>query len=138
MTQQFNTTTSMGRLTLNVLLSFAQFEREVTSERIRDKIAASKRKGLWVGGNLPLGYEMKDGKIAIVEEEAELVRSIFRRYLELGSVNELVRDLRERNIRTKSQAALDRSDPRRHPVRPRCAVLPAEQSLLYRRGQIQE
>jgi site-specific DNA recombinase len=102
-TQQFNTTTSMGRLTLNVLLSFAQFEREVTSERIRDKIAASKRKGLWVGGNLPLGYKMKDGKIAIVEAEAELVRSIFRRYLELGGVNELVRDLRERNIRTKSR-----------------------------------
>jgi site-specific DNA recombinase len=100
-TQQFNTTTSMGRLTLNVLLSFAQFEREVTSERIRDKIAASKRKGLWVGGNLPLGYEMKDGKIAIVEEEAELVRSIFQRYLELGSVNELLRDLKERDIRTK-------------------------------------
>jgi site-specific DNA recombinase len=100
-TQQFNTTTSMGRLTLNVLLSFAQFEREVTSERIRDKIAASKRKGLWVGGNLPLGYEMKDGKIAIVEEEAELVRSIFRRYLELGGVNELLRDLKERNIRTR-------------------------------------
>src|ERR1700694_579100 len=102
-TQQFNTTTSMGRLTLNVLLSFAQFEREVTSERIRDKIAASKRKGIWVGGNLPLGYEMKDGKIAIVEDEAELVRSIFKRYLELGSVNELVRDLRERNIRTKAK-----------------------------------
>src|ERR1700694_713610 len=102
-TQQFNTTTSMGRLTLNVLLSFAQFEREVTSERIRDKIAASKRKGLWVGGNLPCGYEMKDGKIAIVEEEAELFRSIYRRYLELGSVNELVRDLRERNIRTKTR-----------------------------------
>jgi hypothetical protein len=103
MTQQFNTTTSMGRLTLNVLLSFAQFEREVTSERIRDKIAASKRKGLWVGGNLPLGYEMKGGKIAIVEEEAELVRSIFRRYLELCSVNELLRDLRERNIRTRTR-----------------------------------
>jgi site-specific DNA recombinase len=102
-TQQFNTTTSMGRLTLNVLLSFAQFEREVTSERIRDKIAASKRKGLWVGGNLPLGYEMKDGKIAIVEEEAELVRSIYRRYLELGGVNELVRDLSYRNIRTKTR-----------------------------------
>jgi DNA invertase Pin-like site-specific DNA recombinase len=102
-TQQFNTTTSMGRLTLNVLLSFAQFEREVTSERIRDKIAASKRKGLWVGGNLPMGYEMKDGKIAVVEEEAELVRSIFRSYLELGSVNELVRDLKERNIRTKAR-----------------------------------
>src|SRR5258708_1461166 len=73
-TQQFNTTTSMGRLTLNVLLSFAQFEREVTSERIRDKIAASKRKGLWVGGPLPLGYEMKDGKVAVVEDEAERVR----------------------------------------------------------------
>ncbi len=102
-TQHFNTTTSMGRLTLNVLLSFAQFEREVTSERIRDKIAASKRKGLWVGGTLPLGYEMKDGKIAIIEEEAELVRSIFRRYLELGSVNELLRDLRDRNIRTKTR-----------------------------------
>jgi site-specific DNA recombinase len=93
----------MGRLTLNVLLSFAQFEREVTSERIRDKIAASKRKGLWVGGNLPMGYEMKDGKIAIVEDEAELVRSIYRRYLELGSVNELLRDLKERSIRTKSR-----------------------------------
>src|ERR1700731_374312 len=102
-TQQFNPTPAMGRLTLNVLLSFAQFEREVTSERIRDKIAASKRKGIWVGGTLPLGYEMKDGKIAIVEEEAELVRSIFRRYLELGSVNELLRDLRERNIRTKTR-----------------------------------
>lgn len=102
-TQQFNTTTSMGRLTLNVLLSFAQFEREVTSERIRDKIAASKRKGLWVGGNLPLGYEMKNGKIAIVEEEAELVRSIFRCYLELGSVNDVLRYLKERNIRTKTR-----------------------------------
>jgi site-specific DNA recombinase len=102
-TQQFNTTTSMGRLTLNVLLSFAQFEREVTSERIRDKIAASKRKGLWVGGPLPLGYRMKDDKVAIIEEEAERVRLIFRRYLELGGVNELVRDLRERNIRTKER-----------------------------------
>jgi site-specific DNA recombinase len=100
-TQQFNTTTSMGRLTLNVLLSFAQFEREVTSERIRDKVAASKRKGIWVGGNLPLGYEMKDGKVAVVEQEAERVRFIYRRYLELGSVNELVRDLGERGIRTK-------------------------------------
>ena len=102
-TQQFNTTTSMGRLTLNVLLSFAQFEREVTSERIRDKIAASKRKGLWVGGPLPLGYQMKDGKIAVVENEAEQVRLIFRRYLELSGVNALVRDLKERNIRTKAK-----------------------------------
>jgi site-specific DNA recombinase len=102
-TQQFNTTTSMGRLTLNVLLSFAQFEREVTSERIRDKIAASKRKGIWVGGPLPLGYDMKDGKIAVVEHEAEQVRLIFRRYLELSGVNALVRDLRERNMRTKTR-----------------------------------
>src|SRR5450631_2205008 len=102
-TQQFNTTTSMGRLTLNVLLSFAQFEREVTSERIRDKIAASKRKGLWVGGPLPLGYQMKDSKIAIVENEAERVRLIFQRYLDLGGVNALVRDLRERNIRSKTR-----------------------------------
>jgi DNA invertase Pin-like site-specific DNA recombinase len=100
-TQQFNTTTSMGRLTLNVLLSFAQFEREVTSERIRDKIAASKRKGLWVGGPLPLGYEMKDGKIAVVEDEAERVRLIYRRYLEISGVNALVRDLRDKDIRTK-------------------------------------
>jgi site-specific DNA recombinase len=102
-TQQFNTTTSMGRLTLNVLPSFAQFEREVTSERIRDKIAAPKRKGLWVGGPLPLGYHMKDDKIAVVENEAERVCLIYRRYLELGGVNALVRDLRERNIRTKSR-----------------------------------
>src|SRR6201987_94274 len=100
-TQQFNTTTSMGRLTLNVLLSFAQFEREVTSERIRDKIAASKRKGLWVGGPLPLGYERKDGKIAVVENEAERVRLIYRRYLELSGVNALVRDLKDKDIRRK-------------------------------------
>jgi DNA invertase Pin-like site-specific DNA recombinase len=102
-TQQFNTTTSMGRLTLNVLLSFAQFEREVTSERIRDKIAASKRKGIWVGGPLPLGYEMKDNKVVVVEDEAERVRLIYRRYLELSGVNELVRDLEQRNIRTKAK-----------------------------------
>jgi site-specific DNA recombinase len=76
-TQQFNTTTSMGRLTLHVLLSFAQFEREVTAERIRDKVAASKRKGLWVGGMVPLGYKLKEGKLSIVEEEAERVRMIF-------------------------------------------------------------
>jgi site-specific DNA recombinase len=100
-TQQFNTTTSMGRLTLNVLLSFAQFEREVTSERIRDKIAASKRKGLWVGGMAPLGYEINDRKIVVVEEEAERVRTIFRSYLKLGSLNRLMADLRERGIVTK-------------------------------------
>src|SRR6187455_661292 len=97
-TQQFNTTTSMGRLTLNVLLSFAQFEREVTSERIRDKVAASKKKGIWVGGPLPLGYAMENGKVAVVQGEAERLRQIFTRYLELGSVRALMRDLRDRNI----------------------------------------
>ncbi|GEC17390.1 MULTISPECIES: recombinase family protein [Nitrobacter] len=97
-TQQFNTTTSMGRLTLNVLLSFAQFEREVTSERIRDKVAASKKKGIWVGGPLPLGYVMENGKVAVVPEEAERVRHIFGRYLELGSARALMRDLKDRNI----------------------------------------
>jgi DNA invertase Pin-like site-specific DNA recombinase len=102
-TQQFNTTTSMGRLTLNVLLSFAQFEREVTSERIRDKIAASKRRGLWMGGPLPLGYELKDGKLVVIEEEAERVRLIFRRYLEVTGINELVRDLRAKNICTRAR-----------------------------------
>jgi site-specific DNA recombinase len=100
-TQQFNTTTSMGRLTLNVLLSFAQFEREVTSERIRDKIAASKRKGLWVGGMAPLGYNAKDRKITVNEEEAETVRNIFRRYLELGSLGTLMVDLRRQRTVTK-------------------------------------
>src|SRR5690349_4807241 len=100
-TQQFNTTTSMGRLTLNVLLSFAQFEREVTSERIRDKIGASKRKGLWVGGVVPLGYQAKDRKITVVADEAKTVRHIFRRYLDLGSLNPLLNDLRKADIKTK-------------------------------------
>ena len=86
-TQQFNTTTSMGRLTLNVLLSFAQFEREVTSERIRDKIAASKRKGLWVGGMVPLGYEVKDRKVVVINNEAEQFGRSSSDILELGSLN---------------------------------------------------
>ncbi len=100
-TQQFNTTTSMGRLTLNVLLSFAQFEREVTAERIRDKIAASKRKGLWVGGMVPLGYSLNDGKLSIHQDEANTVRLIFERYLELGSVNRLVADLKTKGLTSK-------------------------------------
>ena len=133
-TQQFNTTTSMGRLTLNVLLSFAQFEREVTSERIRDKIAASKRKGLWVGGMAPLGYDTKDRKITVNEAEAERVRTIFRRYLELGSLNLLMADLRKRGHRHQGAHAEDRRDRRRHSVHPRSARPPAAQSLLYRRG----
>src|SRR5882757_1872683 len=100
-TQQFNTTTSMGRLTLNVLLSFAQFEREVTSERIRDKIAASKRKGMWMGGTIPLGYDVKDRKLMINEEEAERVRMIFRQYLAAGTVAKLGADLEKRGIVSK-------------------------------------
>jgi DNA invertase Pin-like site-specific DNA recombinase len=102
-TQQFNTTTSMGRLTLNVLLSFAQFEREVTSERIRDKIAASKRKGLWVGGMAPLGYDTKDRKITINVAEAGRVRDIFCSYLKLGSIGLLLADLRRRGVTTKAR-----------------------------------
>ena len=100
-TQSFNTTTSMGRLTLNVLLSFAQFEREVIGERVRDKIAASKRKGLWVGGPVPLGYRSFDKKLEIVPEEAETVRTIFSLYLELGSMSALMAELDRRDIRTK-------------------------------------
>lgn len=100
-TQQFNTTTSMGRLTLNVLLSFAQFEREVTSERIRDKIAASKRKGLWVGGNVPLGYTAVDKKIVVLPDEAEVVRMIFKTYDRLGSLDKVMAALREQGMTTK-------------------------------------
>jgi DNA invertase Pin-like site-specific DNA recombinase len=101
-TQAFNTTSSMGRLTLNMLLSFAQFEREVTGERIRDKIAASKAKGMWMGGRPPLGYDCADHKLQINEAEAEKVRSIFWRYLELGSVVALARELAAAGIRSKS------------------------------------
>src|SRR5205814_8273901 len=86
-TQQFNMTTSMGRLTLNVLLSFAQFEREVTGERIRDKIAASKRKGMWMGGVVPMGYELRDRHLIINAAEGERVRKIYQLYLELGCVS---------------------------------------------------
>ena len=102
-TQSFNTTSSMGRLTLNVLLSFAQFEREVIGERVRDKIAASKKKGLWVGGPIPLGYASQDKKLVVVPEEAEIVRLIFTLYLQLGSIRILAQELRRRQIRTKPQ-----------------------------------
>jgi site-specific DNA recombinase len=106
-TQSFNTTSSMGRLTLNVLLSFAQFEREVIGERVRDKIAASKRKGIWVGGPVPLGYASIDKKLVLVPEEATTVRAIFARYLELGSIGALVEDLDRRGIRTKARRGTD-------------------------------
>lgn len=102
-TQAFNTTTSMGRLTLNVLLSFAQFEREVTGERIRDKIAASKRKGMWMGGPVPLGYRVEQRKLVVDPEGAETVRHIFRRYLELQSIPALVDDLARGGFRTRER-----------------------------------
>lgn len=102
-TQQFNTTSSMGRLTLNVLLSFAQFEREVTAERIRDKIAASKKKGMWMGSLPPLGYDIQDKKLIINATEARTVRLLFDLYLELGTVRALKEEVDHREIRTKSR-----------------------------------
>ena len=106
-TQQFNTTTSMGRLTLNILLSFAQFEREVTGERIRDKIAASKKKGMWMGGVTPLGYEVKDHKLIVKPDEAKTVRLIYQRYLELKSVRALKEDLNQKGIKSKVRVYQD-------------------------------
>src|SRR6202035_609165 len=100
-TQAFNTTTSMGRLTLNVLFSFAQFEREVIGERIRDKIAASKKKGMWMGGVPPLGYGAQDHKLVMIDSEADTVRLIFRRYAELGSVRLLKDELEAQSVRSK-------------------------------------
>jgi site-specific DNA recombinase len=108
-TQAFNTTSSMGRLTLNVLLSFAQFEREVTGERIRDKIAASKKKGMWMGGQPSLGYDVKERKLVVNEAEAETVRGIFRRYIELGTVRALRDDLAAAGVVSKRRMAADRS-----------------------------
>ena len=108
-TQQFNTTTSMGRLTLNVLLSFAQFEREVTAERIRDKIAASKKKGLWMGGSPPLGYDVKDRALVVNVAEAKDVRRIFEAYLELGSTRALFAWAKDNGIRTKLRHQADGS-----------------------------
>ena len=101
-TQQFNTTTSMGRLTLNVLLSFAQFEREVTAERIKDKIAASKKKGMWMGGSVPLGYKVEDKKLIINNEEAKTVKWLYQRYLELGSVGKLVQAAQNAGLRGRT------------------------------------
>ena len=106
-TQAFNTTSSMGRLTLNVLLSFAQFEREVTAERIRDKIAASKKKGIWMGGNLPLGYNVVDRKLVIDETEAATVRQLFDLYIELGTVRRLKQEADRQGIVTKQQIRKD-------------------------------
>jgi len=107
-TQSFNTTTSMGRLTLNILLSFAQFEREVTAERIRDKIRASRAKGMWMGGTVPLGYEVKDRKLVVHKAEAATVRTIFERFVEIGSATVLARELRREGIRTKRGRPVDK------------------------------
>jgi site-specific DNA recombinase len=106
-TQQFNTTTSMGRLTLNMLLSFAQFEREVTGERIRDKIAASKKKGMWMGGFVPLGYRPKDRSLIIDEDEAETVRTVFALYLQLGNVRRVKNEADRLELKTKLRPASD-------------------------------
>ncbi|MBF0094668.1 MAG: recombinase family protein [Alphaproteobacteria bacterium] len=106
-TQQFNTTTSMGRLTLNILLSFAQFEREVTAERIRDKFLASRRKGMWMGGVPPLGYDVQDRHLVVNETEAALVRRIFERFLELGSAIAVIRELAADGAITKSWTTED-------------------------------
>jgi site-specific DNA recombinase len=115
-TQQFNTTTSVGRLTLNMLLSFAQFEREVTGERIRDKIAASKRKGMWMGGLPPLGYDVEDRKLVINAGEAAMVRDIYRRYAILKSVRALKEELDSEPIRAAAGVVLLRESGRRPPL----------------------
>jgi site-specific DNA recombinase len=107
-TQSFNTTTSMGRLTLNVLLSFAQFEREVIGERIRDKFAASRKRGMWMGGWAPLGYEVKDRKLVVNEVDARLVRSIFQRFLKTGSATVLARELIAEDARNKYGKLIDK------------------------------
>ena len=107
-TQSFNTTNSMGRLTLNILLSFAQFEREVIGERIRDKFAASRKRGMWMGGYAPLGYDVKERKLVVNDAEAALVRRIFARFIELGSVTLLVRELQKDGARTKRDKSFEK------------------------------
>ena len=107
-TQSFNTTTSMGRLTLNILLSFAQFEREVIGERIRDKFAASRKRGMWMGGSVPMGYDVRNRKLVVNEAEAETVRRIFGRFVELGSATELARELRREGTRNKQGTVIEK------------------------------
>ncbi len=107
-TQQFNTTTSMGRLTLNMLLSFAQFEREVIGERIRDKVAASRRKGMWMGGWTPLGYDVKDRKLVVNTRNAATVKMVFERFAKIGSATRLVEQLRSEGAKAKSGRLIDK------------------------------
>jgi hypothetical protein len=107
-TQSFNTTTSMGRLTLNILLSFAQFEREVIGERIRDKVAASRKRGIWMGGYVPLGYDVRDRKLVVNEAEAANVRRIFQQFIDLGSATVLASELRRAGFRNKQGTLIDK------------------------------
>jgi len=122
-TQQFNTTTSMGRLMLNVLLSFAQFEREVTGERIRDKIAASKRKGMWMGGVPPLGYDVENRRLVANDKEARIIRHIFKRFVELGSSTMLVKELRLDGVTSKAWTTQDGRTREGKPI---------DKSLIYK------
>ena len=132
-TQQFNTTTSMGRLTLNVLLSFAQFERELSSERVRDKIAASRRKGKWTGGTVPLGYDARDKKLVVNKAEAETVRTIFRRYLELQVLRQAGRGSRPQGHRHQAPEHQGRQIQRRHSLHLWSPRLFPEEPGLHRR-----
>ena len=136
-TQQFNTTTSMGRLTLNVLLSFAQFEREVTSERIRDKIAASKRKGLWVGGMVPLGYRVKNRKVLVIKDEAERVRTIYRRYLRARQPEPADGGPPKTQDPHESANLIERPDYRRDSFYPWLLRPSSSKPLLHRRDRLQ-
>lgn len=130
-TQQFNTTTSMGRLTLNVLLSFAQFEREVTAERIREKIAASKRKGIWMGGTVPLGYEVRDRKLLAKEPEASFVKGLFSRYLELRSVPALAAEVTRQAIEREVRSAITPHNAAAH-AKPSRYVRRVGSGMLYK------
>jgi site-specific DNA recombinase len=129
-TQAFNTTTSMGRLTLNVLLSFAQFEREVIAERIRDKFRASRARGMWMGGTPPLGYDVRDRKLVVNENEAELVRLIFRRFLRVGSATKLAQELRHAGHKTKSWTTQDGNHRQGKPI-DKCALYKIINNRIY-------
>ena len=128
-TQAFNTATSMGRLTLHMLLSFAQFEREVTAERIRDKVAASKRKGLWMGGRVPLGYEKDERTLRINEAEAETVRTLYALYRKHGTLRQVKAEADRLRLRTKQRFAADGTRTGGAAVPSRTPPLPADQSL---------
>jgi site-specific DNA recombinase len=136
-TQSFNTTTSVGRLTLNILLSFAQFERELGGERVRDKIAASRAKGIWMGGMPPLGYDVVERKLVPNPTEAALVRRIFERYIALGSMTTLCRELRAEGVTTKSWTTLKDKTRAGKADRQRLSVQALQESGLHRGRRVQ-